>query len=130
MQRTLESFLRALRSVDVHVSPAEAIDAHRPRGGRLRRPHPGEGRALHRPGQDGGGGRALRRLLRRLLHPRRLHRRAAGQQPASRRAAAEVGDLPLAEMLLSGDQIGLAQMMQAAANAPAPPTSGSTPSAT
>jgi len=29
MQRTLESFLRALRSVDVHVSPAEAIDAHR-----------------------------------------------------------------------------------------------------
>jgi uncharacterized protein with von Willebrand factor type A (vWA) domain len=29
MQRTLESFLRALRSVDVRVSPAEAIDAHR-----------------------------------------------------------------------------------------------------
>jgi len=29
MQRTLESFLRALRSVDVQVSPAEAIDAHR-----------------------------------------------------------------------------------------------------
>jgi len=29
MQRTLESFLRALRSMDVHVSPAEAIDAHR-----------------------------------------------------------------------------------------------------
>ncbi|MDR3507506.1 MAG: VWA domain-containing protein [Caulobacteraceae bacterium] len=29
MQRTLESFLRALRAVDVRVSPAEAIDAHR-----------------------------------------------------------------------------------------------------
>ncbi|QUD87983.1 VWA domain-containing protein [Phenylobacterium montanum] len=28
MQRTLESFLRALRAVDVRVSPAEAIDAH------------------------------------------------------------------------------------------------------
>ena len=32
MQRTLESFLRALRSVDVRVSPAEAIDAHRAAG--------------------------------------------------------------------------------------------------
>ena len=29
MQQTLESFLRALRSADVRVSPAEAIDAHR-----------------------------------------------------------------------------------------------------
>jgi uncharacterized protein with von Willebrand factor type A (vWA) domain len=29
MQRTLENFLRALRAVDVRVSPAEAIDAHR-----------------------------------------------------------------------------------------------------
>ncbi|HEY2662672.1 MAG TPA: VWA domain-containing protein [Caulobacteraceae bacterium] len=28
MQRTLESFLRALRAVEVRVSPAEAIDAH------------------------------------------------------------------------------------------------------
>ena len=28
MQRTLEAFLRALRAVDVRVSPAEAIDAH------------------------------------------------------------------------------------------------------
>jgi uncharacterized protein with von Willebrand factor type A (vWA) domain len=28
MQRTLEDFLRALRAVDVRVSPAEAIDAH------------------------------------------------------------------------------------------------------
>lgn len=28
MQRTLEGFLRALRAVDVRVSPAEAIDAH------------------------------------------------------------------------------------------------------
>ena len=27
--RTLEHFLRALRAVDVRVSPAEAIDAHR-----------------------------------------------------------------------------------------------------
>ncbi|MDR3510422.1 MAG: VWA domain-containing protein [Caulobacteraceae bacterium] len=29
MQRTMEKFLRALRAVDVRVSPAEAIDAHR-----------------------------------------------------------------------------------------------------
>ena len=29
MQRTLEDFLRALRAVEVRVSPAEAIDAHR-----------------------------------------------------------------------------------------------------
>jgi uncharacterized protein with von Willebrand factor type A (vWA) domain len=29
MQRTLEQFIRALRAVDVRVSPAEAIDAHR-----------------------------------------------------------------------------------------------------
>jgi hypothetical protein len=29
MQRTMENFLRALRAVDVRVSPAEAIDAHR-----------------------------------------------------------------------------------------------------
>ena len=29
MQRTLENFIRALRAVDVRVSPAEAIDAHR-----------------------------------------------------------------------------------------------------
>jgi len=29
MQRTLEDFLRALRAMDVNVSPAEAIDAHR-----------------------------------------------------------------------------------------------------
>jgi len=29
VQRTLENFLRALRAVDVRVSPAEAIDAHR-----------------------------------------------------------------------------------------------------
>ena len=28
MQQTLENFLRALRSMDVRVSPAEAIDAH------------------------------------------------------------------------------------------------------
>jgi uncharacterized protein with von Willebrand factor type A (vWA) domain len=28
MQRTMENFLRALRAVDVRVSPAEAIDAH------------------------------------------------------------------------------------------------------
>ena len=27
MQRTMENFLRALRAVDVRVSPAEAIDA-------------------------------------------------------------------------------------------------------
>ena len=29
MQRTLEDFLRALRAMEVTVSPAEAIDAHR-----------------------------------------------------------------------------------------------------
>src|SRR5260221_3837866 len=29
MQRTLEDFLRALRAMEVRVSPAEAIDAHR-----------------------------------------------------------------------------------------------------
>jgi len=29
MQRTMEKFLRALRAVDVRVSPSEAIDAHR-----------------------------------------------------------------------------------------------------
>jgi uncharacterized protein with von Willebrand factor type A (vWA) domain len=29
MQATLETFLRALRANDVHISPAEAIDAHR-----------------------------------------------------------------------------------------------------
>ncbi len=29
MQRTLEDFLRALRAVDIRISPSEAIDAHR-----------------------------------------------------------------------------------------------------
>lgn len=29
MQRTLENFLRALKAVEVHVTPSEAIDAHR-----------------------------------------------------------------------------------------------------
>jgi hypothetical protein len=28
MQATMENFLRALRAAEVHVSPAEAIDAH------------------------------------------------------------------------------------------------------
>lgn len=115
MQRTMEQFLRALRAVDVRVSPAEAIDAHR-------------AAALT--------GYADRELFRDALcttlaktadEVERFERcfdtffdrqefkgladDAEGEPPP-----AEVGaDSPLAQMLLENDLAGLAQAMEAAA---------------
>ena len=99
------------------VSPAEAIDAHRALiGGRLRRPHPGARRALRHPGQD-------RREVARFdgcfdaFFTRDAFRPAADAGAAHGAAAGARGaaDLPLAQMLLEGDTIGLAQAMEAAA---------------
>lgn len=118
MQSTIEDFIKALRASDVRVSPAEAIDAHR---------------ALIEVGYDD------RTLLKDALcialaktedeverfdecfdayftrdefrgEPARQGQVSADQ------AAGEAGELPLAQLLLEGDQVSLAQMMEAAAD--------------
>jgi uncharacterized protein with von Willebrand factor type A (vWA) domain len=116
----MEDFIKALRASEVRVSPAESIDAHR---------------AMM---EIGYGDRALVKdalciaLAKTEEEVERFDaafdayftRDAFTDNPppppsgSSERAegSSEVGDLPLAQMLLSGDQISLAQMMQAAAN--------------
>jgi hypothetical protein len=113
----MEDFIKALRASEVRVSPAEAIDAHR---------------AMMEIGY------ADRTLVKDALcialakteeeverfdacfdayFTRDAFTDAPPQRPAGEapQGGGEVGDLPLAELLLSGDQVGLAQMMQAAA---------------
>jgi uncharacterized protein with von Willebrand factor type A (vWA) domain len=116
VQATIEEFIKALRASDVRVSPAESIDAHR---------------ALMEVGF------ADRELVRDSLcialaktedevarfdecfdafFTRDEFRAAPPPQPqASAEGPAEVGELPLAQLLLDNDQVSLAQMMEAAA---------------
>ncbi len=118
MQRTLESFLRALRAVDVRVSPAEAIDAHQ---------------AVQLVGY------ADRTLLKDALCAtlaktaeevgrfetcfetffRRDEFKPGKPEPQDGEAASPAGgaesDSSLAQMLLQNDAAGLAQAMEAAA---------------
>jgi hypothetical protein len=114
---TMEDFIKALRASEVRVSPAEAIDAHR---------------ALMEVGYED------RELLRDSLcialaksedEVERFDEcfdsyftrdEFRGEPPPQRssqgQGSGEADELPLAQMLLEGDQISLAQMMEAAAN--------------
>src|SRR5580704_13744177 len=119
VQATIEEFIKALRASEVRVSPAEAIDAHR---------------ALM---EVGYGDRTLVRdalaitlakseeevwrfdevfdafFTRDAFRPEtRPPPSGEGEQAGPPQSASE---LPLAEMLLQGDTIGLNQMMEAAA---------------
>ena len=116
MQATLEDFIKALRASEVRVSPAEAIDAHR---------------ALIEIGYDD------RTLLKDALcialaktedeverfdecFETYFTRDEFRGEPAAGRATSadsgEAGELPLAQLLLDGDQASLAQMMEDAAD--------------
>ena len=115
MQRTMEKFLRALRAVDVRVSPAEAIDAHRA------------------VGVTGFADRELFRdalcatLAKTAEEVERFERcfdtffnrtefRDLADKTAGAAPAADVSEAsPLAQMLLENDLAGLAQAMEAAA---------------
>ena len=119
MQQTLENFLRALRAMDVRVSPAEAIDAHN---------------------TVDSVGYADRTLLKDSLcivlakseeeverfddcfdmffardefRDRNEERTAEGMSEAEGEL---LGDQPLAEMLLGGSETEMAQAMEQAAN--------------
>lgn len=119
VQATVEEFIKALRASEVRVSPAEAIDAHK---------------ALI---EVGYGDRGLVRdalcitLAKTEDEVARFDEcfdafftrdafQAAPPRPQSGESqggeGGEAGDLPLAQLLLEGDSIGLAQMMEAAAN--------------
>ena len=119
VQATIEDFIKALRASDVRVSPAESIDAHR---------------ALMEVGFDD------RELVKDTLcialaktqdevarfdecfdafFTRNEFRGEPVPPPRSAQqngGEGEIGESPLAQMLLEGDQISLAQMMEAAAN--------------
>jgi len=118
VQATIEDFIKALRASEVRVSPAEAIDAHK---------------TLMEVGY------ADRTLVKDALcialaktedevarfddcfetYFTRDEFRGEPPEPgqvASQGASEDPSDLPLAEMLLSGDQISLAQSMEIAAN--------------
>jgi uncharacterized protein len=121
VQATIEEFIKALRASDVKVSPAEAIDAHR---------------ALM---EVGYGDRTLVRdalaitlakseeevwrfdevfdafFTRDAFRPAAKPPPQSGERQGSGDAPPSATDLPLAEMLLEGDTIGLNQMMEAAA---------------
>jgi uncharacterized protein with von Willebrand factor type A (vWA) domain len=119
VQETLEQFVRALRAAEVRVSPAEAIDAAR------------AARAV------GFADRALFKdalcvtLAKSAWEVERFDsvfdaffaRGALSQAPPEGEAgsdgaeAAGVADSPLAQMLLRGDAVGLAQAMEDAASA-------------
>src|SRR5271154_1682248 len=116
----MEEFIKALRASEVRVSPAEAIDAHR---------------ALM---EVGYGDRTLVRdalcitlakseeevwrfdevfdafFTRDAFRPERKPP-PAGEGAGSGDAPPSASELPLADMLLQGDTIGLNQMMEAAA---------------
>jgi len=120
IQATIEEFIKALRASEVRVSPAEAIDAHR---------------ALM---EVGYGDRTLVRdalcitlakseeevwrfdevfdafFTRDAFRPERKPP-PLGEGQGAVEAPPSASELPLAEMLLQGDTIGLNQMMEAAA---------------
>lgn len=113
MQRTLENFLRALKAVEVQVTPAEAIDAHRA------------------VATIGYGDRILLRdaLCTTLAKSAEevekfdhcfdnfFRRDAFGFEGESeRRSEGDDGGLELARMILEGDGAGLAQAMELASN--------------
>ena len=116
MQATIEDFIKALRASEVRVSPAEAIDAHR---------------TLMEIGYDD------RTLLKDALcialaktedeverfddcfetyFTRDEFRGEPAGGSQSSAEAGEAGELPLAQLLLEGDQASLAQMMEDAAD--------------
>jgi len=117
MQATIEDFIKALRASEVRVSPAEASDAHR---------------ALLEIGYDD------RTLLKDALcialaktedeverfdecfdayfTRDEFRGKPAAQGQMSADEAAGAAELPLAELLLEGDQVSLAQMMEQAAD--------------
>lgn len=121
MQAPLENFLRALRSAEVRVSPAEAIDAHR---------------------TVAAVGYADRKLLKdalcvtlaktpeevgrfedcfEMFFRREEFRGGEGAEADARDQTADseevIVDQPLAQMLLDGDGAAMAQAMESAANA-------------
>jgi uncharacterized protein len=114
MQRTMETFLRALRAVDVRVSPAEAIDAHRAADltGYA-------DRELFRDALCATLAKSADEVARfercfDTFFDRREFRGPAGDADAAE-APADVGERsPLARMLLDDDLAGLAQAMEAA----------------
>ncbi|HLY80905.1 MAG TPA: hypothetical protein VKQ70_16105, partial [Caulobacteraceae bacterium] len=121
VQATIEEFIKALRASEVKVSPAEAIDAHR---------------ALM---EVGYGDRTLVRdalcvtlakseeeiwrfdevfdafFTRDAFRPADRPPPEPGESQGGGDAPPSASELPLAEMLLEGDTIGLNQMMEAAA---------------
>ena len=119
VQATMEDFIKALRASEVRVSPAEAIDAHRTMMeiGYADRTLVKDALCI-----------ALAKTEEEVMRfdacfdayftrdsfttaPKAPPQAGDGRSGEAQGAA----DLPLAEMLLSGDQISLAQMMQAAA---------------
>jgi uncharacterized protein with von Willebrand factor type A (vWA) domain len=114
MQRTMEQFIRALRAVDVRVSPAEAIDAHR---ATLVTGY--ADRELFRDSLCVTLAKSADEVERfercfDTFFDREEFRGLADDAPNE--DAADVGDAsPLAQMLLDNDMAGLAQAMEAAA---------------
>jgi uncharacterized protein with von Willebrand factor type A (vWA) domain len=110
MQRTLEDFLRALRAADVRISPSEAIDAHRAAAevgyGDRRLLKDALCVSLAKSGEEVDRFEACFETF---------FARAALAGAASPTATPAPGAGPLADMLLSGDAVGLAQAMEAAA---------------
>ncbi len=119
MQRTLESFLRALRSVDVRVSPAEAIDAHR-----AAEVAGFTDRELFKDALCATLAKTADEVQRFDTCFDTFFRRDEFMRPPEEAAADEAaldsleqadGETGLAEMLLSNDAAALAQSMEAAA---------------
>src|SRR5439155_16242022 len=121
MQRTLEDFLRALRAMEVNVSPAEAIDAHRAVA------EVGYGdRTLLKDALCVTVAKTAEEVERfdaafdtfftrdefKGATPPQAGQDGAPQPPSE---GGEAGGNALAEMLLSGDAVALSQAMEAAA---------------
>ncbi len=114
MQRTLEDFIRALRTLDVKVSPAEAIDAHRA----AMAVGYGE-RALFKEALCATLAKSADEVETFDACFDRFFARAApsdSQQQAASEGTRDSGD-DLEAMMLNGDAAGLAQAMEAAAEA-------------
>ena len=114
MQRTLENFLRALRAVDVRVSPAEAIDAHRA----VQVVGYGD-RELFRDSLCATLAKTPEEVERFEVCFDTFFRRDEFHLPPpdetdAGAAAPDAGDSELAQMLLQGDVAGLEQAMELA----------------
>jgi uncharacterized protein len=110
VQRTLESFMRALRAADVRISPSEAIDAHRA----AVEVGYGDRRLLRDAlcvtlAKSGGEVDRFETCFDTFFARAEL----AGAPPP--KAEPTPGLSSLADMLLTGDAAGLAQAMEAAA---------------